>query len=213
MSLILVTLLLKLIFYPLSEASGKSMAKMRALQPRIKNIQEQYKDDKEKLGRATMELYQREKVNPVERLSADDRADPGVLRLLLGAGRERGDAPGAVCAVADQDLSSPDPYFHPADTHGRRDVHPAQAQSDLTGPGAGEGDDVHAHRHVGMFVFLPSGLVLYYVMNTVLGRRAAVEHQPPHAAAASAPTRRARLKAARLRMQPIAAASRHARER
>ncbi len=65
MAILLITFALKLVFYPLSEASGKSMAKMRALQPRIKNIQEQYKDDKEKLGRATMELYQREKVNPV----------------------------------------------------------------------------------------------------------------------------------------------------
>ena len=41
------------------------MAKMKALQPRIKNLQETYKDDREKLGRAMMELYQREKINPV----------------------------------------------------------------------------------------------------------------------------------------------------
>ena len=41
------------------------MAKMRAVEPRIKNMQETYKDDREKLGRAMMELYKREKVNPV----------------------------------------------------------------------------------------------------------------------------------------------------
>ena len=41
------------------------MAKMKTLQPRIKNLQETYKDDREKLGRAMMELYQREKINPV----------------------------------------------------------------------------------------------------------------------------------------------------
>ena len=64
-SIILITALLKLIFYPLSEASGKSMAKMRVLGPRIKNLQDTYKDDREKLGKAMMELYQREKINPL----------------------------------------------------------------------------------------------------------------------------------------------------
>src|SRR5256885_14883695 len=64
-AIILVTFLLKLVFYPLSEASGRSMAKMKTMQPRIKNLQETYKDDREKLGRAMMELYQREKINPV----------------------------------------------------------------------------------------------------------------------------------------------------
>jgi len=64
-AIILVTFLLKLAFYPLSETSGRSMAKMKTMQPRIKNLQETYKDDREKLGRAMMELYQREKINPV----------------------------------------------------------------------------------------------------------------------------------------------------
>ncbi|MDE2296162.1 MAG: membrane protein insertase YidC, partial [Gammaproteobacteria bacterium] len=56
-SIILVTALIKLIFYPLSQASGRSMAKMRTVAPRMKQIQETYKDDREKLGRAMMELY------------------------------------------------------------------------------------------------------------------------------------------------------------
>ena len=43
----------------------KSMARMKALQPRIKALQEQYKDERDKLGKAMMELYQKEKVNPV----------------------------------------------------------------------------------------------------------------------------------------------------
>src|SRR4029077_3719379 len=64
-AIILVTFLLKLLFYPLSEASGRSMARMKALQPRIKNLQETYADDREKLGRAMMDLYKREKINPV----------------------------------------------------------------------------------------------------------------------------------------------------
>jgi YidC/Oxa1 family membrane protein insertase len=64
-TIMIVTFLLKLLFYPLSEASGRSMAKMKMLAPRIKNLQETYKDQRDKLGKAMMELYQREKVNPV----------------------------------------------------------------------------------------------------------------------------------------------------
>jgi YidC/Oxa1 family membrane protein insertase len=64
-AIIIVTALIKLIFYPLSQASGRSMAKMRAVGPRMKQIQETFKDDKEKLGRAMMELYKKEKINPL----------------------------------------------------------------------------------------------------------------------------------------------------
>jgi YidC/Oxa1 family membrane protein insertase len=64
-AIILVTALIKLIFYPLSQASGRSMAKMRAVGPRMKQIQDTFKDDREKLGRAMMELYKKEKINPL----------------------------------------------------------------------------------------------------------------------------------------------------
>ncbi|MBS0389008.1 MAG: membrane protein insertase YidC, partial [Proteobacteria bacterium] len=64
-TIMIATLLLKLLFYPLSEASMRSMARMKELQPRIKALQEQYKDQRDKLGKATMELYQKEKINPV----------------------------------------------------------------------------------------------------------------------------------------------------
>ncbi len=64
-AIILVTALIKLIFYPLSQASGRSMAKMRAVAPRMKQIQDTFKDDREKLGRAMMDLYKREKINPL----------------------------------------------------------------------------------------------------------------------------------------------------
>jgi len=65
LAIILVTFLLKLAFYPLAQYSGKSMARMRTLTPRIKQMQESYKDDREKLGRAMMDLYRTEKVNPL----------------------------------------------------------------------------------------------------------------------------------------------------
>jgi YidC/Oxa1 family membrane protein insertase len=64
-AIMLVTFLLKLAFYPLSEKAGRSMARMRKLAPRMKALQETYKDDRSKLGQATMELYKQEKVNPL----------------------------------------------------------------------------------------------------------------------------------------------------
>ncbi|WP_440616139.1 membrane protein insertase YidC [Cysteiniphilum sp. 6C5] len=64
LSIILVTVLIKLLFYPLSAKSYKSMAKMRMLQPRMKKLQELYKGDRQKLGRKMMEMYKEEKVNP-----------------------------------------------------------------------------------------------------------------------------------------------------
>jgi YidC/Oxa1 family membrane protein insertase len=65
LAIIIVTFLIKLAFYRLTAASGRSMAKMRALAPRIKAIQERYKDDREQLGRQMMEIYKREKINPL----------------------------------------------------------------------------------------------------------------------------------------------------
>lgn len=64
-SIVIVTFLIKLVFYRLTAASGRSMAKMRNVAPRIKAIQERYKDDREQLGRQMMELYKREKINPL----------------------------------------------------------------------------------------------------------------------------------------------------
>jgi YidC/Oxa1 family membrane protein insertase len=65
LAIIIVTFLIKLAFYKLTAASGRSMAKMRNLSPRIKAIQERYKDDREQLGRQMMEIYKREKINPL----------------------------------------------------------------------------------------------------------------------------------------------------
>ncbi len=62
-AIIIVTLLLKLAMYPLSEISGRSAAKMKQIGPRMKQLQETYKDDRAKLGQATMELYKKEKIN------------------------------------------------------------------------------------------------------------------------------------------------------
>lgn len=64
-SIILVTLLIKLMFYKLSATSYRSMAKMRDLAPRLELLKQRYGNDKQKMSKATMELYKAEKVNPL----------------------------------------------------------------------------------------------------------------------------------------------------
>jgi YidC/Oxa1 family membrane protein insertase len=64
-SIVLVTVLIKLVFYRLSATSYKSMAAMRKLQPKLQALRERYGDDKAKISQATMELYRQEKVNPL----------------------------------------------------------------------------------------------------------------------------------------------------
>jgi YidC/Oxa1 family membrane protein insertase len=64
-AIIIVTILIKLMFYPLSSKSYRSMARMRELQPKIAELRSKFGDDRQKLGMATMELYRKEKVNPL----------------------------------------------------------------------------------------------------------------------------------------------------
>ncbi|HWG00132.1 MAG TPA: membrane protein insertase YidC [Steroidobacteraceae bacterium] len=167
-AIIIVTFLLKLVLYPLSETSGRSMAKMKALGPRIKNIQETYKDDKEKLGRAMMDVYKREKVNPVSGCLPMVVQIPVFLAFywVLLYSAEMRQAPFAFWI---QDLSARDPYFilpgimaiamfvqyklNPTSPD------PTQAKMMMIMPIAMSA----------MFAFFPAGLVLYYVTNTILG--------------------------------------------
>lgn len=65
LAIILVTFLIKLAFYKLSESSCRSMARMRDIMPKIQALKDRYGDDKQKLQQATMELYKREKINPL----------------------------------------------------------------------------------------------------------------------------------------------------
>lgn len=166
-AIILVTLLLKLAFYPLSEASGKSMAKMRLLGPRMKNLQETYKDDREKLGKAMMELYKREKINPAAGCLPMLIQIPVFIAFywVLLESVEMRQAPffGWI-----QDLSSRDPFFIlPAIMAGAMFM-----QYKLQPPSA---DPVQQKVFMILpivmsvtFAFFPAGLVLYWVTNTLL---------------------------------------------
>ena len=64
-TIVIVTLLIKLLFYKLSDKSYRSMAKMREVQPRMAALKERYGGDKQALSKATMEFYRKEKVNPM----------------------------------------------------------------------------------------------------------------------------------------------------
>ena len=166
-AIIFVTFLLKLAFYPLSEASGRSMAKMKTLQPRIKNLQETYADDREKLGRAMMELYQREKINPLASCLPIVIQIPVFLAFywVLLESVEMRQAPFGFWI---HDLSSRDPLFIlPAIMAGAMFIQyklnpappdPVQAKVFMIMPLAMSAT----------FAFFPSGLVLYWVTNTIL---------------------------------------------
>jgi len=64
-AIIILTIFIKLIFYPLGTKAIKSQKALTDIQPKIKEIQEKYKDDKEKQGKELLDLYKREKINPL----------------------------------------------------------------------------------------------------------------------------------------------------
>jgi len=167
LAIILVTFLLKLMFYPLSEKAGRSMARMRTLAPRMKLLQEQYKDDRTKLGQETMELYKREKVNPLAGCLPMLIQMPVFLAFywVLLESVEMRQAPffGWI-----NDLSSRDPFFILPVLNGLA----MWGQSKLNPPPP---DPVQARIFQlmpvvfsVMFAFFPAGLVLYWVTNTGL---------------------------------------------
>jgi YidC/Oxa1 family membrane protein insertase len=166
-SIILVTALIKLIFFPLSQASGRSMAKMRAVAPRMKQIQETYKDDREKLGRAMMELYKREKINPLAGCLPMVVQIPVFISFywVLLESVEMRQAPFMLWI---NDLSSRDPFFVLPLLMGAAMF----AQFKLNPPPP---DPMQAKLMqfmplvmTGMMAWFPSGLVLYWLTNTVL---------------------------------------------
>jgi len=65
LAIIAITIIIKSLMYPLTKAQYTSMAKMRALQPKMAALKEKYGDDRQKFGQATMEMYRKEKVNPM----------------------------------------------------------------------------------------------------------------------------------------------------
>jgi YidC/Oxa1 family membrane protein insertase len=166
-SIIIVTILLKLLFYKLTETSGRSMAKMRTIAPRIKSIQERYKDDREQLAKQTMELYKREKINPVAGCLPIVVQIPVFLAFywVLLESVEMRQAPFMLWI---QDLSAMDPYFilpaiMGAAMYGQFKLNPAPPDPMQA--------KVFAFMPLVMTVMMawfPAGLVLYWITNTAL---------------------------------------------
>ncbi len=166
-TIMVATLLLKLLFYPLSEASMRSMARMKALQPRIKALQETYKDQREKLGKATMELYQREKVNPVAGCLPMLIQFPVFIAFywVLLESVEMRQAP-FVGWISD--LSARDPWFVlPVLMAGANYIN-FKLNPQMGDPTQQKMFMIMQIAMPVMFAFMPSGLVLYWTTNTVL---------------------------------------------
>ena len=166
-AIILVTFLIKLVFYKLTESSGRSMAKMRNLQPRMKALQDRYKDDKQALSAAMMELYKREKVNPAAGCLPILIQMPFFLAFywVLLESVEMRQAPFALWIT---DLSTKDPYFilpliMGAAMFMQQKLNPAPAD-----PVQAKVMQIMPVMFTGFFAFFPSGLVLYWVTNTLL---------------------------------------------
>ena len=166
-AIILVTFLIKLVFYKLTESSGRSMAKMRNLQPRMKALQERYKDDKPALSAQMMDLYKREKVNPAAGCLPILIQMPFFLAFywVLLESVEMRQAPFALWIT---DLSSKDPYFILPLIMGaamlvQQKLNPAPAD-----PVQAKVMQIMPIMFTVFFAFFPSGLVLYWVTNTLL---------------------------------------------
>ena len=166
-AIIAVTILIKLVFYKLTESSGRSMAKMRNLQPRIKALQERYKDDRQQLSQAMMDLYKREKVNPAAGCLPILVQMPFFLAFywVLLESVEMRQAPFALWIT---DLSSRDPFFILPLIMGV-----AMFLQQKLNPQVGDPVQIKVMQimpvlFTAMFAFFPAGLVLYWVTNTVL---------------------------------------------
>jgi YidC/Oxa1 family membrane protein insertase len=167
LAIILLTVVIKLVFFPLSAASYRSMAKMKLVTPRLAKIREQYADDRMKMNQAMMDLYKTEKINPLGGCLPIVVQIPVFIALywVLLASVELRHAPFYGWIT---DLSAEDPYY----------VLPAlmmasmliQTKMNPTPP-----DPVQAKVMLimpfvfgVMFFFFPSGLVLYWLVNNIL---------------------------------------------
>ena len=166
-SIILLTILIKLAFYKLSEKSYKSMAQMRKLQPKLAALKERYGDDKQKLQQAMMEMYKKEKINPLGGCLPILVQIPVFIALywVLLESVELRQAPWILWI---RDLSTRDPYFVLPILMGitmfiQQKLNPAPV------------DPIQAKVMTFLpivftffFLFFPSGLVLYWVVNNTL---------------------------------------------
>ncbi len=166
-TIIVFTITIKLALFPLSAAGFRSMAKMKVVTPKMTAVREQYKNDPQKMNQAMMELYKKEKINPLGGCFPILIQMPIFLSLywVLQASVEMRGAPWMGWIT---DLTQPDPWFilpvlYAISMYITTKLNPApadpmQAKMMLFMPLA----------FSVMFLFFPSGLVLYWVVNNVL---------------------------------------------
>ena len=166
-SIIILTILIKLLFYPLNAKAGRSMAQMKVLTPKMEKLKELYGDDRQKLNQAMMELYRTEKINPLGGCLPILVQIPVFIALywVLLASIELRHAPWLGWI---QDLSAPDPYFILPVIYAISML----VQTKLNPQPA---DPVQARVMMIMpvmfsifFLFFPAGLVLYWVVQNLL---------------------------------------------
>ena len=166
-TIVVLTILIKLLFFPLSAAGYRSMAKMRVVTPKMQAIRERFKNDPAKMQQATMELYKTEKINPLGGCLPILVQMPVFFALywVLQASVEMRGAPWIGWI---QDLTQPDPYYilpviyavsmYITTKLNPQPTDPVQAKMMLFMPIA----------FSVVFFFFPSGLVLYWVVNNIL---------------------------------------------
>ncbi len=166
-AIILLTVSIKAVFFPLSAASYRSMAKMRLVTPKLVKIKEQFANDRNRMNQEMMELYKREKINPLGGCLPILIQIPVFISLywvLLGSVEMR-HAPWILWI---QDLSTKDPYYVLPLFMGVTML--VQTRLNPTPPDPIQAKVMLAMPIVftAMFLFFPSGLVLYWIVNNLL---------------------------------------------
>ena len=167
LSIVLLTALVKLVFFPLSAASYKSMAKMKKLGPRMKTLKERYGDDKQKFQQAMMEMYKKDKINPLGGCLPIVVQIPVFIALywVLLESVELRQAP---LALWIHDLSAPDPYYVLPILMGA-----SMFVQQLLNPAPVDPMQANIMRILPIvftlfFLWFPAGLVLYWLVNNLL---------------------------------------------
>ena len=166
-AIILLTVLIKAAFYPLSAKSYKSMAQMRELAPRLQSMKEKFGDDKQKMQQAMMEMYRTEKINPMSGCLPILVQIPVFIALywmILGSVELR-HAPffGWI-----QDLSAIDPYYVLPILMGATMIIQTSLNPAPTDPIQAKVMKVMPVVFSVFFFFFPAGLVLYWLVNNIL---------------------------------------------
>ena len=166
-AIILLTVCIKLIFFPLSAASYKSMAKMRALNPKLQMLKEQYGEDKQRMNQAMMELYKTEKVNPLGGCLPILVQIPVFIALytVLLTTVELRNAPFMLWI---RDLSLPDPYYVLPLIMGITMLLQTKMNPAPPDPIQAKVMQIMPVAMSIFFFFFPAGLVLYWLVNNIL---------------------------------------------